>query len=99
VLVAEWGGESVGCVIGTRVAPGIGHVSGMYVEPSLRRQGIGRALLLALAAVFAERGIDHVVLDVEAGNPAALAFYERLGFADAGGRLAMPVSGLLAPEA
>jgi ribosomal protein S18 acetylase RimI-like enzyme len=80
---------------GTRVAPTVGHVSGMYVSPGFRGRRTGRRLLVALAGVFAERGIDHVVLDIEAGNPRALAFYESLGFTDAGRRLATPVGRLL----
>jgi ribosomal protein S18 acetylase RimI-like enzyme len=95
VIVAESGGEPIGCVIGTRVAPSVGHVSGMYVRPEFRRRGTGRMLLAAIGGVFAERGIEHVLLDVEAGNPHALAFYEQLGFVDAGRRLTAPVGSLL----
>ena len=49
----------------------------VYVEPAWRRHGVGQALMRALLAALAERGIRRVVLHAsEQGR----ALYERLGF-------------------
>jgi RimJ/RimL family protein N-acetyltransferase len=56
-------------------------VWGMYVEPSHRGQGLGRALLEA--ALSRARGIDGlsaVHLAVNEANPVARRLYESLGF-------------------
>ena len=58
------------------------HVARLYVGAPFRRLGLGRALLGFCAAAFPEtRGMS---LNVETGNIAALAFYERLGFRQTG---------------
>ncbi len=59
-------------------APGI-HLEDLFVEPTLRRQGIGQALLRHLGALAAARGclrIEWLVLD---WNLPALNFYRALG--------------------
>ena len=54
---------------------------GMYVTPPMRRQGIGRALLLeALCLARSAPGIRQVNLHVNAGNVAAIRLYESIGF-------------------
>lgn len=95
VLVAEREGAVAGCVIATRVRTGLAYVSGMYLRPELRGRGVGRRLLEALALVLRERGIAHLLLDVDAGNDRAVAFYEHVGFRDAGRRLTIQVDRLL----
>ena len=62
-------------------------VEALFVHPAHHGRGLGRALLAAVA----DRG--RLVLDVNEANPAAIGFYERLGFertgrsdVDAGGR-------------
>ena len=47
---------------------------------SARRQGVGTALIEALKARLAARGIDRVVLTVNRKNVAAVRFYEKNGF-------------------
>lgn len=56
-------------------------VWGMYVAPANRRQGVGR-LLVAKALSFAQSGlrVRQVSLGVNAGNVAAIALYESMGF-------------------
>ena len=56
------------------------HVHAMAVAERARRAGVGRALLAALRAAAAERGLAALTLDVYAFNDAALAFYLREGF-------------------
>lgn len=53
----------------------------IYVEPALKRQGIGSALLRELHRRLTPRA--SYVLMVVAANRAAVAFYERHGFVEA----------------
>lgn len=53
-------------------------VDALFVDPQAHRQGHGRALLAAVADRAPLR------LDVNEANPAAVAFYERMGFARTG---------------
>ena len=55
----------------------IHHVS---VHPTLRRQGVGRALLEAMHAEATKRDIRMISLDVWTFNDAARAFFSRSGF-------------------
>jgi ribosomal protein S18 acetylase RimI-like enzyme len=58
-----------------------GYIWGMYTAPELRRQGIGRALLLeALAHARALSGLEQVNLSVVTRNGAARDLYLALGF-------------------
>lgn len=56
------------------------------VDPALRRQGAGRALLAAFEAAAAARGASRAFLEVAADNVAALALYHGAGWAEAGRR-------------
>jgi len=58
------------------------YVSDLWVDTAVRGNGIGRELLWRVAAAAAERGCTHFVLDVDSANTHAIAFYERLGFAE-----------------
>jgi len=55
-------------------------VGGIGVVPSARRRGIGRALMEALHAEAAARGVERVWLEVIVENTQALALYEDLGY-------------------
>ena len=53
----------------------------MYVRPSRRRRGYGRALMRAVAAhARATAGVARVVLSAPSVDDEAVAFYEHLGF-------------------
>ena len=58
----------------------------MWVDPDVRQQGCGRALSEAVIAWARERTLVDIVLWVTEGNKAAIALYERLGFALTGRR-------------
>ena len=79
-LVARLAGGVLGCAIGDR-HEGASRVVNLAVDPAARRLGIGGALLAALEAALPE---GDMVLMVEAGNAAAIALYERAGYAAAG---------------
>lgn len=78
-LVALDGGR----VIGTVMAGYDGHRGWLYavaVDPDARRAGLGRRLVGAAEERLRARGCVKVNLQVRAGNDAAVAFYEALGF-------------------
>jgi ribosomal protein S18 acetylase RimI-like enzyme len=55
----------------------IGHLG---VDPAMRGQGIGEAMVRYLLTQAAQSGAARAVLDVSVENPRAQALYERLGF-------------------
>ena len=54
------------------------------VHPDFRRQGVARALILALTEELKKRGSHCLTLEVRASNAPAIALYEKLGFSQAG---------------
>jgi GNAT superfamily N-acetyltransferase len=55
------------------------HLEDLWVTPSARRRGVGRALLVRLAQVARERGCARLELAVLDWNELAIGFYRRLG--------------------
>ena len=51
----------------------------LYVQPDLRGQGIGKALILAVNALAEERGCQRLEWSVLDWNERAIKFYESLG--------------------
>ena len=51
----------------------------LAVEPSRRREGLGRALLAAAIASLREAGAKRLFLEVETGNESARGLYQSLG--------------------
>ena len=58
-------------------------INGMWVDPSYRRKGIGRALLDAVIGWAKAQGAQRLELGVSEGNTPAIHLYEQLGFAEA----------------
>lgn len=56
--------------------------------PSIRRNGVARALMRAAAAEAATRGATRLFLEVAVDNTAALGLYQALGFEEVGRRRA-----------
>ncbi|MEO8016580.1 MAG: GNAT family N-acetyltransferase [Pseudomonadota bacterium] len=83
VLIAEWNGEPSGFALyffnfSTFVGrPGL-YLEDLFVRPSQRQHGIGRALLRALARVATERGCGRMEWAVLDWNEPALRFYKSL---------------------
>jgi len=58
-----------------------GHIWGVFVIPSARRQGIARALMVqAIAAARATPGLEQIFLTVSVTQQAARNLYQSLGF-------------------
>jgi ribosomal-protein-alanine N-acetyltransferase len=56
------------------------HLLNVAVAIPSRRQGIGRALMDDLIAYGRSHAVGRILLEVRAGNAAAIALYEQLGF-------------------
>jgi ribosomal protein S18 acetylase RimI-like enzyme len=79
-LVAEQDGRIVGSVMagyeGHR-----GWINYLGVAPELQRGGLGRALMAEAERLLSAAGCPKINLQVRPDNRAAIAFYERIGFA------------------
>lgn len=54
------------------------------VHPAVRRRGVGRALMDALAVEARRLGFGALHLDTATNQPEAVAFYEALGYTEVG---------------
>jgi len=89
MFVAENAGEPVGLAggIGDDEQPDRAVLVSMWVAPASRNQGIGRALVAAVVDWATASGKQQIDLFVIEGNAAAIALYERCGFALTGDRV------------
>ncbi|MFC4408802.1 GNAT family N-acetyltransferase [Haloarchaeobius iranensis] len=60
----------------------VAHLYRIYVHPDYWGDGVGRALLDRLEAVFRDRGFDRLRVSVFAENDVGVRFYESVGFGD-----------------
>jgi ribosomal-protein-alanine acetyltransferase len=60
---------------------GQGDIQTVTVAPRARRQGLARAMMLALIDEARRRGAEELFLEVRADNESAQALYTELGFA------------------
>lgn len=86
LLVAEEGGEVVGCLQLTFI-PGVtrtgmwrGQIEGVRIARSQRGRGLGREMFLHAIEACRARGCGLVQLTTDAARDDAHAFYEALGF-------------------
>lgn len=70
---------AAGRVVGFGLAWTSSFIKDLAVAPSWRGRGLGRAMLLSLAAELAARGAAHVDLKVMADNAPAVALYRSVG--------------------
>jgi ribosomal protein S18 acetylase RimI-like enzyme len=76
-------GTSAGRVIATLMVGYEGHrgwLNYLAVDPTFRRQGIGRLLVAHAEEILREAGCPKICLQVRTGNTAALEFYGALDF-------------------
>ena len=57
-----------------------GEIASLFIDESCRGQGLGKRLLTSSMQWLQEHGASPIVVDVMAGNDAALALYEEFGF-------------------
>jgi GNAT superfamily N-acetyltransferase len=74
-------GTAVGCGGIRLLGPGSGEVKRMYVEPAARGTGVAAALLRALEGHARDLGITRLLLETGTGQPDAIRFYQREGYA------------------
>ncbi len=75
-------GALVACVADTTSTTGVGHLSSIAVDPSVRGHGWGAAVTASLARLLFADGADLVALGMYADNTAGRALYDHLGFRD-----------------
>ena len=87
-LAVEPGGRVVGLAeLSIRAAAagcetaGVGYLEGWFVEPTVRRQGVGRALVAAAEEWARARGCRDFASDTEQGNVVSAAAHRAVGFA------------------
>jgi ribosomal protein S18 acetylase RimI-like enzyme len=56
----------------------------VFVEPELRRQGLGERLVQAVLDQLADAGLDSAILAVNPEQAAAVRLYKRMGFVATG---------------
>ncbi len=89
IFVAEVDGAIVGWLVTYVVEDAIyiraedrtyGYMAELFVEQAFRRRRVAHALLAAAEADFSARGLHTLEIGVLAGNAAARAAYEALGY-------------------
>jgi ribosomal protein S18 acetylase RimI-like enzyme len=93
-FLAEEDGDVLGYALARRRSARLGYLSDLYVRPESRRGGVAASLVHAVVDALGEQGIEHLELDVVAGNADARAVYHRWGFAEQELKLAAPLDGL-----
>ena len=79
-LLAEANGRRVGCVGLRAFSDATGEIKRLYVEPSARGLGAGRALAEGIVELGRELGYTRLVLDTLPSMGEAQALYLSLGF-------------------
>jgi GNAT superfamily N-acetyltransferase len=82
LLLAVDHGASVGTAAMRRVGPDAAEIKRMWVAPSQRRSGIGRAMLDQLLEAASDTGYARIVLDSPDFMTAAHVLYRTRGFED-----------------
>ena len=80
-LVAYVGDVAVGCGAVRRLDRATAELKRMFVDPSVRGRGIGRALVEALENEARLLGVSRVVLETGTRLAAAIKLYETMGYA------------------
>lgn len=84
LLLAVDGDDAIGTAAMRRIGSETAEIKRMFVDPSRRRAGAGRAMLDALIASAEQAGYQRIRLDSPDFMTAAHALYRSEGFADIG---------------
>ncbi len=79
-LVKDRAGQALGYCVASIDEQKVGEIDSIYVEPHLRNQAIGDALMRRALSWMDEHGIQTRILSVAAGNERVESFYRRHGF-------------------
>lgn len=79
-MVAEINGKVGGFLVAVRDTKVSARILLLAVQPSMRKQGMGKALLREFLKRSAALGLRTVSLEVRVQNAMAIRFYERMGF-------------------
>ena len=79
-FLASLEGEAVGCGAYKLLEPGTAEVKLMYLRPSLRGRGFGKAILSAIEQSARHAGVHRLLLETGKYQHEALGLYERFGF-------------------
>lgn len=93
-FVWEENGDTRGFALARRTGPRLGRLTDLYVASEVRRRGVAAALVAAAVDALAAEGVDHVDLEVTAGNALARSVYQRWGFHEDVVTLVAPVEHL-----
>jgi ribosomal protein S18 acetylase RimI-like enzyme len=93
-FLAEEDGAELGFALARRTGSRLGRLTDLYVVPDARRGGVAASLVHAVVEALAAQGIEHLDLEVKAGNAGARAVYHRWGFAEDVVVLVAPVASL-----
>lgn len=94
LFVATDGDAWIGLVGGFIYEEGgaaVPYLISMWVDPAYRGKGVGQALVEQVIDWARKRGLDHLVLEVEATNQPAIALYTRCGFRPTGQKQPHPL--------
>ena len=80
-LVAYLDNVAVGCGAVRRLDQATAEIKRMYVDPSVRGRGIGRALVAALEREARLVGVTRIVLETGTRLVPAIKLYESMGYA------------------
>ena len=83
--VAEWDGRIAGVLILWMILDEA-HIATIATHPDFRKQGIAKKLLIEALNIAHGEGAQSALLEVRAGNEAALKMYEAFGFEAVGRR-------------
>ena len=79
-------GDAVAGYVGSQSVMGWADMMNIAVDPDYRRQGVAQELVERLVAALMANEVTCLTLEVRASNDAAIALYEKLGFAQIGRR-------------
>ncbi len=93
ILARDEAGAPIGCGAIRPLSPEIAEMKRLYVVPSARDTGLGRALAEALIARSARLGYGRIRLDTLPSMARALELYRSLGFCEIAPYYETPVAG------
>jgi putative acetyltransferase len=99
LLLAEYDGQLAGCVALHKWEDGICEMKRLYLRPSFRRKGLGRAIAEKIIAESRSIGYQRMRLDtIEPLMKDAVEIYRKLGFREIAPYRPNPIAGAMYME-